>query len=220
MIKSVHQGAAIESAALLPAPYGEWGIGKKELAALPGYGDVEKDRAQARKLLAEAGHGPNNPLKVTVSTRAVAIYVDTAVWVIDQLKRVGIEGTLEQVETGVWHPRAARREFEIGTNLTGTGIPDPDGNFIENFTCKSPRNYTGYCNPEVEAMIFKASAETDHKKRLELVHEIDKRLQVEVARPVLAHRMDYFMFWPYVKNLVPHHNIYNWGRMQDVWLDK
>ena len=26
--------------------------------------------------------------------------------------------------------------------------------------------------------------------------------------------------WPHVKNLVPHHNVYNFGRMQDVWRDK
>jgi hypothetical protein len=26
--------------------------------------------------------------------------------------------------------------------------------------------------------------------------------------------------WPHVKNLVPHDNIYNFGRMADVWRDK
>jgi hypothetical protein len=26
--------------------------------------------------------------------------------------------------------------------------------------------------------------------------------------------------WPYVKGLVPHDNIYNFGRMADVWRDK
>ena len=25
---------------------------------------------------------------------------------------------------------------------------------------------------------------------------------------------------PYVKNLEPHHSLYSWGRMQDVWLAK
>jgi ABC-type transport system substrate-binding protein len=26
--------------------------------------------------------------------------------------------------------------------------------------------------------------------------------------------------WPYVRNLVPHHSNYSFGRMQDVWLDR
>jgi len=41
-----------------------------------------------------------------------------------------------------------------------------------------------------------------------------------VARPMLGWRKKYFTQWPYVKNLVPHNALYNYGRMQDVWLDK
>jgi hypothetical protein len=33
-------------------------------------------------------------------------------------------------------------------------------------------------------------------------------------------RIDHFPIWPHVKNLVPHHGIYNYGRMQEVWLDR
>jgi hypothetical protein len=33
-------------------------------------------------------------------------------------------------------------------------------------------------------------------------------------------RYDYFAHWPQVKNLVPHHTPYSYGRMQDVWLDR
>ena len=33
-------------------------------------------------------------------------------------------------------------------------------------------------------------------------------------------RLDYFAHWPYVHNMVPQNNIYNFGRMQDVWRDK
>ena len=48
---------------------------------------------------------------------------------------------------------------------------------------------------------------------------IQKKLEEDAARPVLGWRLDYFTVWPYVKNLVPHHSIYNFGRMQEVWLD-
>src|SRR6266542_7113209 len=33
-------------------------------------------------------------------------------------------------------------------------------------------------------------------------------------------RKEYFAQWPYVRNLVAHNSLYNYGRMQDVWLDK
>ena len=37
---------------------------------------------------------------------------------------------------------------------------------------------------------------------------------------MLGWRFEYFTQWPHVKNLVPHHSLYNYSRMQDVWLDR
>ena len=51
------------------------------------------------------------------------------------------------------------------------------------------------------------------------MRQVDRQLQTEGVRPVLAHRTYTFAHWPRVKNIVPHHALYNWGRMQDVWLD-
>ena len=219
-VKAVHQGGAMPGGAMAPKPYGVWGLSEKDLASLPGYGDPAKNRAEARKLLVEAGFGPDRPLKVTMSTRAIPIYVDFASFVVDQLKRVGIEATLEQVETGVLHPKMTRREFELAANLTGIGPDDPDANFFENYRCGSPRNYSDYCNPEVDRLIDEQSATLDPAKRLRLVHDIDIRLQLEGARPMMGWRKFYFLHWPYVKNLVAHQSLYNFGRMQEVWLDK
>ena len=50
--------------------------------------------------------------------------------------------------------------------------------------------------------------------------DIQRKLEEDAARPVMGWRLDYFPMAPYVKNLVPHHNLYNFGRMQEVWLDK
>ena len=46
------------------------------------------------------------------------------------------------------------------------------------------------------------------------------QLDADVARPMLSWRNEYFAHWPYVKNLVPHHSLYSFGRMQEVWLDR
>ena len=220
MIKSVHQGFALEGGANQPGPYSFWGLSEKDTQKLPGYGDAAKNKAAARKLLASLGYTQQKPLKVTVSTRAIAIYVDVATWVVDQLKQVGIDGTLEQVETGNWHAKVARRDFDIALNLTGVGPDDPDANFYENYACGSQRNYSDYCSEEMMKLFDKQSAETDTKKRLKLVHEIDVKLQQEVARPILSHRLDWFATWPYVRNMVAHHSLYNWHRYTNVWLDK
>ena len=219
-VRAVHQGGAFPGGAMAPKPYGVWGLSPQQLASLPGYGDPAKEKAEARKLLAEAGFGPGKPLKVVMSTRATAIYLDFANFVVDQLKQVGLEATLETVETGVWHPKVTRGEFDIGANLTGIGPDDPDANFFENFKCGSPRNYGGYCNPEVDRLIEEQSLTLDPAKRLRLVQALDQRTQLEGARPIMGWRAFYLLHWPHVKNLVAHQSIYNMGRMQDVWLDK
>jgi peptide/nickel transport system substrate-binding protein len=215
------QGAATFGAALLPKPAGVWGLPAAEIARLPGMGDPAKQKAEAKKLLAEAGFGPSNPLKLVVSTRALPIYVDTASWMVDQLQQVGIEATLEQIETGVWHPKMTRLEYQIALNLTGIGIDDPDAQLFENYRCGSQRNFSGYCSEEIDRLMVEQSQTLDPKKRVALVNEIDRKLQADGARPILGWGKQHWVHWPHVKGWVVHENsIYNISRRQDVWLDK
>ena len=111
------------------------------------------------------------------------MYVDMASFVINELKQVGIEATLKQVETAQWHPMATRGEYQIGANLTGLGVDDPDANFYENYACGSPRNYSQYCSEEVMKMIEQQSQELNPQKRLALVSALQKKLEEDAARP-------------------------------------
>ena len=219
-VQAARQGAAVIGGVMLPKPFGAWALPDSEQMKIPGFGDPEKQRAEARKLLAEAGYGPSKPFKITVSTRAVPSYVDITSYVIDQLRQVGIDATMEQVETGVWHAKMTRREFDLAVDQTGIGADDPDAKLYEGFKCGSPRNYSAYCSEEVDTLIDKQSQMPDVKKRLQLVNEIDKKLQLDGARFMLGHAKENFLMWPYVKNLVPHTVVYNYGRLQEIWLDK
>jgi peptide/nickel transport system substrate-binding protein len=220
LIQAVHQGGAVVGASLAPRPHGVWGLLESDLNALPGYGKAADEKARARKLLAEAGYSPQSPLRIEMVTRNISIYVTMASFVINELKQIGIEATLKQIESAQWHAMATRGDYQIGANLTGIGPDDPDANFYENFACGSPRNYSFYCNEQVMQMIHQQSQELDPKKRLAQVHAIQKKLEEEAARPMLDWRLDYFTVWPHVKNLIPHQSIYNFGRMQEVWIDK
>ncbi|MGH7383790.1 MAG: ABC transporter substrate-binding protein [Candidatus Rokuibacteriota bacterium] len=220
LIQAVHQGGGVPGASLPPKPYGVWGILEKDLAALPGYGKPQDMKARARKLLAETGVTAQNPLRVEIATRAIAIYVDMASFVINELKQVGIEASLKQIETAQWHATMTRGEYQIGANLTGIGVDEPDANFYENYACGSPRNYSFYCSEQVAKMVDQQSQELDPKKRQQMVWAIQKKLEEDAARPMLDWRLDYFTVWPHVKNMVAHHNIYNFGRMQEVWSSK
>src|SRR5215475_10518780 len=160
-----------------PLPERLWGIPEEVLKALPGYDpDVQKNRAEAREILRKLGYGPDKRLQLKVSTRNIPPFRDPAVLLTDQLKEVFIDGELEIVETALWYPKMYRKDFKIGLNLTGGGVDDPAQQLYENYGCGSPRNYTGYCSPELESLFDLQSAEADERKRKTLVWEIERKL--------------------------------------------
>ena len=219
-VTAVHRGGAVVGAALLPRPWGAWGLNDKEVALLPGYGRAAEGKTQARRLLAEAGFGPGQPLRVEMVTRSIAIYLDFASFVVNELKQVGVEATLKQIETAQWHPLVTRREYQLAANLTGIGVDDPDANFYENYACGSPRNYTDYCDEAVMRLVDQQSQELDPGRRMALVAQIQRRLEEDAARPTMGWRLDRFAHHAHVKNLVPHQVVYNCCRLQEVWLDR
>jgi peptide/nickel transport system substrate-binding protein len=216
------QGNDLEGAAMLPPPAGFWGMPKEMLASLPGHAaDVAKSQAEGRAIMEKLGYSADKPLKIKVATRNIAIYRDPAVILIDQLKKIHIEGELEPIDTPVWYTKIQRKDYQVGMNLTGVGIDDPDVNFYENYYSTSDRNYTSYKNPEIDRLIDAQSAETDREKRKQLVWEIEKKLADDVARPIIGYNTANTCWDPKVKGITLQVNsIYNGWRFEDAWLDK
>ena len=70
--------------------------------------------------------------------------------------------------------------------------------------------------------LFEAqSQELDQEKRLKMVWEIDRKLQEDIARPIIAHPKAAAYWQPYVKGVTIHVNSnYNGWRFEDIWLDR
>ena len=221
-IDIINQGQADIGGTMEPGPNGVWGLPKEMYDNVSGYGpDVAKNRAEGRAIMEKLGYGPNNKLKLKVSTRNHLLYRDPAVILIDQLKEVYFEGELELVDTAIWFTKIARKDYAIGLNTTGNGVDDPDQTYFEHFACKSERNYTGYCNPEIEALFPVQSRERDIEKRKKIVWEIDKKLLEDGARPVIMWNASASCWHPYVKGFRPMVNsLYNGSRYEDIWLDR
>ena len=142
---------------------GLWGLPREMLTGLPGYGmDVATNRAEARRIMQKLGYGPDKPLAVKIATRNIPLYRDPAVMLIGQLKEIGIDAELDLVETANWNPKITRKDYMIGLENTGSAVDDPDQQFFEGYACQSDRNFTGYCNPELEKLYLRQSSEADH----------------------------------------------------------
>jgi peptide/nickel transport system substrate-binding protein len=207
---------------MLPPPAGVWGMPPEIPTTIPGYGpDIAKNRGDARAIMQRLGYGPDKRLAIKVAARNIPTYRDPAIILIDQLKQIGIDGELDPIETANWFPKLARKDYQIGLNNTGSGVDDPDQQFFENYGCGSERNYTGYCNAELEKQFVAQSEAADREKRRHLVWDIDQQLQEDGARPIIYHTRAATCMQPQLKGLtIMVNSQYNGWRMEDVWLDR
>jgi len=208
--------------ALLPAPEGQWAMLKEAMEKLPGYDpDVRKSRAEAQSIMRPLGYGPDNRINLKITTRNLPDFRDPASIAADQLKNIWFDSEVEAVETANFLPKLMRSDFVVALTAIGSGLDDPDQNFYENYICESKRNYTRYCNRQVDKLIDQQSMEIDAKKRHELVWEIDQRIQEDVARPILYYMRKATCWSPDVHGLkLQVNSIYNGWRMEDVWLNR
>jgi len=221
-VQSHHGGSRI-GGIMMSTPYGAWGLAPEQLATIPGYGkDMERNRAEARKLMEEAGYGPKNLLKLPILVRSTSpAFVAGATLTSDQLRSIYIESTVEPKEYSIFTGAIIKGAYQIGFETSGSAIDDPDVVFYENFMCSSIRNYNKYCSKEVEAKIEEQSQTIDPKKRKQLVNELDMHLLREHARIAVYHSTSSSCWHPHVKGYVRANNgIYTHHRMEDVWIDK
>jgi peptide/nickel transport system substrate-binding protein len=222
IIKIVSGGEASIGGAMLPPPAGVWSKPVEEFKKLPSYsGTIEERRAKALAIMKELGYGPQNKLKIKVGTRDYQAYKDPAVLLVDHLNQINFEAELEIIETSLYYGRITRGDYQVALNLTGTGVDEPDVTFYEGYLCGSTRNYTNYCNKEVDRLIHAQSAELDVAKRKELVWQLEKIIAEDIARPIIYQTRSATCWHPHVKGYVLHQNsIYNSWRFEDVWMDK
>ena len=216
------EGLALIGGAMLPKPAGEWGMPPEMVSSLTGYGtETDKNIAQAQAIMQKLGYGESKPLQIKIQTRNLPTYRDAAVILADQLKKIYIAGELDILETPQWYARLARKDYTIGLNVTGVIVDDPDGNLVENYSCKSERNYTQYCNADVDRLLSAQSRELDREQRKKIVWEIERLLVDDAARPIIISGVAANCWQPYVRNYTPHDNSqYNTLRFEEVWLDK
>jgi peptide/nickel transport system substrate-binding protein len=207
---------------MMPPPEGVWGMQPEVLQTLPGYDpDVGKRRAEAREIMEKLGYGPDKRFAVKVSTRNFPGWRDFAVIMISHFKEIYIDGDLDLVDTALWYPKMARRDYTVGAVPMESGVDDPDQMYYENYVCGAARNYTGYCNPDLDTLIDEQSMESNPQKRKDIVWQIERKLAEAAVRPVLFYPVGATCLQPWVKGLtIMTNSIYNEWRMEDVWLDK
>jgi peptide/nickel transport system substrate-binding protein len=214
-VQVMTDGAGEVSGMMLSA--GPWALPEAELRKLPGYApDKNAERAQARKLLAEAGF-PGG-FKATMIVRRGQQFESAAILLKDHLGQVGIDVNLQILETASYYERLAKRDFEVYGGSYSTAVDDPDAIFGQNYLCNAGRNYSGMCVDEVEKLFLQQSQTRDRGARLQVVHQLQRAALLNVMKAVLGFRVTWYLYSGAVRNYRPHYTRYLAESREQVWL--
>jgi peptide/nickel transport system substrate-binding protein len=138
---------------------------KDELQQMAGFWpDIEKSRAEARRLLKEAGA---EGLSIELLNRNVdQPYKYVATWLIDQWSKVGLHVTQKVVPTGPWFDAMRKGDFDVVVEAPGYGIVNPLMD-IQKFLPSSvdAENYARYEDKQAIDLYDTMLRETDPAKR-------------------------------------------------------
>src|SRR5882762_4124713 len=210
--------ASLKDVGALMRPATEYAMSESELQKLPGFGrDMEKNRAEARRLLAEAGY-PNG-FKVVLKNRNVRLpYQDFAVFVIQEWRKIGVEAEHRPLETASWFADGRDSgSFELIVLPTVEASDDPDL-FLRRATTGDTENWSRYSDPAIDDLFSRQSRTLDPAERKKLVHKLQKIvLENAYYMPGLWWSRN-VVHWAKVKNYVAPPNHYANQKLQDVWL--
>ncbi len=216
-IKVISQGQAYVQG-YMPGK-GNWTLPAAELAKLPGYGpNMEARRAEAKKLLADAGY-PNG-FATKLGVRKVANAEDAGIYVKDALSKIGVNITLDIQETATAYTNMEQGTYDLFIWGTAYALDDPDAVYSEHYTCDGPRNYSRVCNKEADALYAKQSQMVDVEERKKVVWEMERLAIKDVIKIVVQGSQSSWGMWSYVKNYVPQATIYSNSHLEGVWMAK
>lgn len=193
----------------IPPPAGEFASPAEKLP----FQDYDPERA--KRLLAEAGHPKGFKTTIKVSTAHV-IDQYVAQLIQRQWQKVGVQIDIVQVEWGTLLKDAIERNYDL-IHLTDIWRPDPAEYLYYEVDFKKR---AGFNNPEIEALVLEGLKALDHKKRVAIYHEIEKKLAEASPILFLFVRPQRFEFWrDYVKGYIPTPQTSR-VHFKNTWIDK
>jgi peptide/nickel transport system substrate-binding protein len=191
---------------------------KDEMAKLPGYGDdIEARRAEAKKLLAEAGV-PN--LKFTLLNRNVRLpWQPLGIFLMDQWRKIGIEVDQIPAETPPYFAAVTSGNFDVALDFNNTVSVDPNEILVK-FLPGSPNNYSGADDKLLTELFEKQAISDNPDERKKLVRQFLGQMLSQLYSVPLFGNNRTTAFTKEVKGWKTAPTTVLNLDMADVWLDK
>jgi peptide/nickel transport system substrate-binding protein len=191
------------------------------LEQLAGYWpDIEKSRAEARRLLKEAGQ--ENLTFELLNRNVDQPYKFNGLWVIDEWSKIGLHVTQRVMQTGPFIEAVRAGDFETFADGDCQNIVNPllDGTKYLPHSV-SPSNYGNYEDPAAIEIYNRMVRETDFAKQRELMRQFEKHvLDTEAHEIFLLWRYRIVPYRSYVKGFKISPSHYVNQDLATIWLDK
>ena len=198
----------------------EFGLPRAELERIPGFWpDIEKSRAEAKRLLAEAGAAN---LKLRLVNRNLGDpHTPAAIYLIDQWRRIGVEAEHVQLETKAFYDAHAGGNFDVVMDFISDFADDPSAQFDKFLSAgKSAQSVSRHTDVILDDLFDRRARSIDPMERRMLVRQFETRgLAQAYSAPIL--------WWD--RTVVHHKRIKGWELhpshftgfdFVDVWLDQ
>ena len=201
-------------------PGAPWALKGAELEAIPGFGrDIEKSRAEARRLLKEAGQ---ENLKFKLLNRQLGQpFQPAGIFAVDQWRRIGVQVEHTEIETSPYFQAIESGNFDVAVNNISDFADDPSAQFNTQLSKKSSAiSYARHSDEKLDKLFVQQARENDPVKRMALVNEFE--------RHALTQAYSFPVLW-YQRIVVNNAKVKGWDlppshftgqTLVDVWLDQ
>ncbi len=176
------------------------------------------DPERARELLAEAGFPDGFDATLIATDRYGANYTAQTEWVVEDLKAIGINVTLDMLDYATYFgSRWPDVEYDLQFGPQ-TPFLEPDEWLRLQMRTDGARNWYNLSDPELDVLIDEQLSIVDADERAEKIREIQRYALENVLNPIPV--WTYFSQWSYapeVQNFY-RHGSYGFAGIERVWL--
>ena len=204
----------------LMRPGSAWAMPEGDLADLPGFSrDIEAARAEARRLLAEAGV-PDLHLNLLV--RGIPMpHFAAADLLTESWREVGITTTQQRLNIWEWQKLVDRGDFDVALDFSGDFYDDPTMQLTKYVSHDlSPINFSGSQDRFLDALFIGQAMTTDQRERARILRAFERHALTEAYTVPLLWWNRIVVTSSKLKgwHITPSHFI---GQdLADVWLDQ
>ncbi|MDO1559678.1 peptide ABC transporter substrate-binding protein [Brevundimonas sp. 2R-24] len=135
---------------------------------------LERRQREARRLLAEAGYGPDNPLRLEIKHRNTpdpslmmpAVQADWA--------EIGVQVQLVRNEVQIAYQSYRLRDFDVADAAWVADFDDPKSFLDLQLSTTGQQNYGDYANPAYDALLLAADREPNEGRRAQLLAQAEQ----------------------------------------------